>query len=340
MTKLYTGIDLHSNNNYIGIIDDSDRRVYKKRLPNKGEVILAELEPFKKEIAGVVVESTFNWYWLADCLMDAGYKVHLANPAGIQKYKGLKHSNDAYDSFWLAHLLRLNILPEGYIYPKEDRPVRDLLRKRGHLVKLRTSVINSLQGIINRNYGFKLTTNKIRQVSQDNVTPLLAGEDDLALSGAVSKDTIDYLSQQITRIERSLKNKVKTKQAFTWLQTIPGVGLILALTITLETGSIERFAKVGNFTSYCRKVPTSWTSNNKKKGKGNKKNGNKYLAWAFSEAAEFARRYNDMARTFYNRKLARTNRMVAHAALAHKLARASYYIMKDNVEFDNKKLFA
>ena len=148
MTKLYTGIDLHSNNNYIGIIDDSDRRIYKKRLPNKGEVILAELEPFKKELAGIVVESTFNWYWMLDCLMDAEYKVHLANPAGIQKYKGLKHSNDAYDSFWLAHLLRLNILPEGYIYPKEDRPVRDLLRKRGHLVKLRTSLINSLQGII------------------------------------------------------------------------------------------------------------------------------------------------------------------------------------------------
>jgi len=340
MTKLYTGIDLHSNNNYIGIIDNDDRRVYKKRLPNKREVILAELEPFKKELAGIVVESTFNWYWLVDCLMDAGYKVHLANPAGIQKYKGLKYSNDDYDSFWLAHLLRLNILPEGYIYPKEDRPVRDLLRKRGHLVKLRTSLINSLQGIINRNCGFKLTTGKIKQISQDNITPLLAGEDDLALSGAVSKDTIDYLSQQITRVERSVKNKVKIKPAFTWLQTIPGVGLILALTITLETGSIGRFAKVGDFTSYCRKVPTSWTSNNKNKGKGNKKNGNKYLAWAFSEAAELARQYNEIARAFYNRKLARTNRMVAHAALAHKLARASYYIMRDNVEFDNKKLFA
>ena len=208
------------------------------------------------------------------------------------------------------------------------------------MVKLRTSVINSLQGIINRNYGVKLAAGKIKQVSQDHVTPLLAGEDDLALSGTVSKDTIDYLSQQITKVERSVKNKVTTKPAFTCLQTIPGVGLILALTITLETGSIGRFAKVGNFTSYCRKVPTSWTSNNKNKGKGNKKNGNKYLAWAFSEAAEFARRYNEMARVFYNRKMARTNRMVAHTALAHKLARASYYIMRDNVEFDNNKLFA
>jgi len=130
MKKLYAGIDLHSNNIFLGIIDQEDQRVHKKRLPNMQDVILAELEPFKEEIVGVVVESTFNWYWLVDCLMDVGYKVHLANPAGIQKYKGLKYSDDQYDSFWLAHLLRLNILPEGYIYPKEDRPVRDLLRKK------------------------------------------------------------------------------------------------------------------------------------------------------------------------------------------------------------------
>jgi len=118
------------------------------------------------------------------------------------------------------------------------------------------------------------------------------------------------------------------------------VGKILSLTIMMETGSIDRFPKVGNFTSYCRKVPVSWTSNNKKKGRGNSKNGNKYLAWAFSEAAEFCRRYDNLARAFYNRKAARTNRMVAHAALAHKLTRAAYYIMRDNVEFDSSKHFA
>ena len=182
MKRLYAGIDLHSNNNYLGIIDHQDQRVYKKRLPNMADVILAELEPFREEIVGVVVESTFNWYWLVDCLMEVGYKVHLANPSGIQKYKGLKHSNDQYDSFWLAHLLRLNILPEGYIYPKKDRPVRDLLRKRGHLVKLRTSLINSLQGIINRNFGSKLGANKIKQVKENHVTPFLSGDNDLAVT--------------------------------------------------------------------------------------------------------------------------------------------------------------
>jgi transposase len=272
--------------------------------------------------------------------MEEGYRVHLANPAGIQKYKGLKYSDDQDDTFWLAHLLRLGILPEGYIYPKEERPVRDLLRKRGHLVKLRTSLINSLQGIIHRNCGVKLNATKIKALKENNVAPLLSGQEDLALSGMVSKETIDYLGQQIRKVENIVLDKVKLKKQYLYLLTIPGIGKILALTIMLEVGPIERFSNVGNLASYCRKVPTQWTSNNKKKGKGNKKNGNKYLAWAFSEAAEFARRYDQHARAFYNRKAAKKNFMVAHSALAHKLTRAAYYVMRDQVEFDSQKLFA
>ena len=338
--KLYAGIDLHANNNYLAIIDEKDTRVYKRKLPNQPDVILAELEPFRKDISGIVVESTFNWYWLVDLLMDVGYCLHLANPAAIQKYKGLKHSDDNHDAFWLAHMLRLKILPEGYIYPKEDRPVRDLLRKRGHLVQIRTALINSLQGIISRNCGCGLNANKIKAVKENHISPLLSGQEDLELSGAVSKECIDFLSGKIREIESAVKGKTKLNKSFIALQTIPGVGLILALTIMLETGTIKRFSKVGEYSSYCRKVPSKWTSNNKKKGKGNVKNGNKYLAWAFSEAAEFSRRYNDSAKTFFNRKSAKVNRMVAHAALAHKLTRASYYIMRDGVEFNSNKLFS
>lgn len=303
-------------------------------------MILTELKPFKDNIEGIVVESTFNWYWLVDLLMDEGYRLHLANPAGIQKYKGLKHSDDRYDSFWLAHLLRLGILPEGYIYPKRERPIRDLLRKRGHLVHLRTSLINSLQGIISRNCGCKLGANKIKAVKEDNISPLLQGRDDISLSGEVSKETIDYLGRQILRVENTILGKVKLKKEFVQLLTMAGVGKILALTIMLETGSIKRFPNVGDFASYCRKVPSKWTSNGKKKGKGNSKNGNKYLAWAFSEAAELSRRFDDRARAFYNRRAAKQNFMVAHSALAHKLSRAAYYVMRDQVVFDPQKLFA
>jgi transposase len=337
--ELYGAFDLHSNNNYLGIIDSNDKRIYKKKLPNDCQAILTALEPFKKNLVGLVVESTYNWYWLVDILMENGYTVHLANPAAIQKYEGLKHSDDRYDSFWLSHLLRLGILPEGYIYPKEDRPVRDLLRKRGHLVKLRTSLLLSLQGIISRNCGVKVQANHIKAVKENRVAPFLSGNDDLELSGAVSKETIDFLTRKIRKIETAIKKKVKLEKSFVTLQTMCGVGDILSLTIMLETGSIERFPKVGDYVSYCRKVPTGWTSNGKTKGKGNKKNGNKYLAWAFSEAAELARRYDENARAWYNRKAAKTNFMIAHSALASKLARAAYYIMKNGVPFDHRKLF-
>lgn len=113
--KLYGGIDLHSNNNYVGIIDRKEKKVFKKKLPNDLEEVLKALKPYRKEIVGLAVESTFNWYWLVDGLMDNGYRVHLANPSAIKQYEGLKHSDDERDAFHLAQLLKLGILPEGYI---------------------------------------------------------------------------------------------------------------------------------------------------------------------------------------------------------------------------------
>jgi transposase len=106
----------------------------------------------------------------------------------------------------------------------------------------------------------------------------------------------------------------------------------------LETGPIGRFPTVGNYASYCRKVPSRWTSNGKNKGKGNKKSGNKYLAWAFAEVAEMALRFDATVRKYYNRKASKTNFMAARGALAHKMARAAYYVMRDHVPFDPKKL--
>ena len=214
MSTLYAGIDLHSNNSHLAILDQEEKRVFHKRLPNMADVLLAELEPFKDELSEIVVESTFNWYWLVDCLMEQQYNVLLANPAAIQQYKGLKHVDDKHDAFWLAHMARLGIIPQGFIYPKEERPFRDLLRKRGHLVRLRTSVINSLQGIISRNCGCGLSGNKIKRLRENHVAPLLFANEDLALSGEVSKDVIDFLGQQISRIESLVLKKVQLRKPF------------------------------------------------------------------------------------------------------------------------------
>ena len=153
---LYCGIDLHAKSSYLAIIDEQRKRIFKRNVPNDRATVLGFLAPYKSELAGVVVESTFNWYWLVDAIMEEGYTVHLANPSAIKQYEGLKYVDDKHDAFWLAELLSLGILKEGYIYPKEQRPVRDLLRKRGHLVRLRSSLLTSLQNTVVNTSGIKI----------------------------------------------------------------------------------------------------------------------------------------------------------------------------------------
>ncbi len=339
MEGLYAGSDLHGNSNFLGIIDAQGKRVFKKKMPNELALIRQTLQPFQEELVGIAVESTYNWYWMVDGLMEEGYKVHLANPSAIQQYTGLKHTDDKHDAFWLAEMLRLGILPEGYIYPKEERPMRDLLRKRGHLVRLRTSLVVSLQNILSRNLGRKLRVNDIKSLREDRITSFLGMSEDIALAGRVSKEAIDHLTRQIYKIEWAVQKKITVKEEYRYLLTLPGVGKILALTIMLETGPISRFETVGDYVSYCRKVPSQWMSNGKWKGSGNRKNGNKYLSWAYAEASEFARRLYPEPRAYYHRKMQKSNAAVAHSALSNKLARAGYYVIRDQVPFRPEKLF-
>jgi transposase len=334
----YAGIDLHSSNNFVGIINEEDRRLYQKRLPNRLEDVLLALEPFKESLKGVVIESTYNWYWLVDGLQEHGYKVHLANPSAIKQYEGLKHTDDKWDSFWLAHMKRLNILPEGYIYPKEERPVRDLLRRRLLYVRHRTSHILSLQSAITRNLGYNISGNDIKKLNGSDADQLF-DEPFLVLAAENSIATIGFLSERINEIERGVKSHARLKPEFKHLLTMPGIGNILGLTIMLEVGDIKRFPEVGNYSSYCRCVKSDRLSNKKKKGEGNRKNGNKYLAWAYVEAANFAVRSYPEFQGFYDRKKSRTNGVVAIKAVSNKLARASYYVMRDHVPYDASKMF-
>ena len=247
----------------------------------------------------------------------------------------MKHSDDQHDAFFLAQLLILGILPQGYIYPKEDRPVRDLARKRMFLVKHKTAHILSLQSLIARCSGQRISSNELRTFTSEDLQRLLK-EEHLVLSAQANLDSISFFKQQIHGLEKVIKNKLKLNQAFNGLLTVPGIGNILAMTIMLEVGDIGRFAKVGNFTSYCRCAPTQRLSDGKSKGSGNRKNGNRYLSWAFSEAAQMSRRYNQRFRRYHDRKAAQTNTIVAARALSNKLARVCYYIMRDQVAFNEE----
>jgi transposase len=337
--KLYGAIDLHSNNNVTVVSDEQDHVVYEKRLPNDLSLIVEQLSAYRESLQGIVVESTYNWYWLVDGLMDDGHKIHLANTAAIQQYEGLKYTDDQYDARWLAHLLRLGILPQGYIYPKEHRPVRDLLRKRGQMVRQRTANLLSIQNLFSRNTGGSMKANRVKTLHSKEVEELVANPD-LALAIKANLAMLQCADEQINILEKSVIDRVKLKPEFRLLTTTPGIGHILALTIMLETGDIGRFATVGDYASYCRCVGSKKITNGKKKGQGNTKNGNKYLAWAYVEAANFAIRFSAKIKSFYQRKKSKTNGIVAIKAVAHKLCRACYYIIKDQIAFDVTKAFA
>jgi transposase len=336
---MYGGIDLHSNNSVIAIIDDADRVVAQKRLPNDVTKIIGFLVRWQEQLAGIVVESTYNWYWLVDGLQEAGFHVHLANTAAIKQYEGLKHSDDETDAQHLAHLLRLGILPTGTILPREQRAVRDLGRKRMQLVQSCAAHVLAVENIIAQQLGGRMTSNQIKRLTDDAVDNLsLAADVGLAIKANVA--VIATLQSQIEVLEKRLQERVKPRPQYGLLASVPGIGQTLATVILLETGPIDRFADVGNFASYARCVDSVHTSNRKKKGEGNVKNGNKYLAWAFVEAANFAKRFCPEAKRFHERKKARTNNIVATKALAHKLARACYHILKEGKPFDATRCFA
>ena len=159
---LYAGCDLHAKSNDWGVVDEEGRRVFKKKVGEEGEKILEMRERFGGDLIGVVVESRFNWYWLVDFLMEEGYGVHLANRGKMQKYSGMKYGEDEEDAFWLAERLWLGVLPEGYIDPREERPIGDLLCKRGHLVRMRTWALLSLQDIVSRDCGRRVRSYLLR----------------------------------------------------------------------------------------------------------------------------------------------------------------------------------
>src|SRR6266852_2481215 len=138
MKKVVAGMDLHSNNVVIGVMDVDAKRVASRKVACDLKEVVKFLAPFKPLLEKVGVESTYNWYWLVDGLQAQKYPVVLANPAAMDQYSGVKHADDTNDAFFVAELLRLNILPTGHIYDADLRPVRDLLRRRLMLVQHRT----------------------------------------------------------------------------------------------------------------------------------------------------------------------------------------------------------
>jgi transposase len=336
--KLIAGIDLHGNNVVIGIINQDGRRIEHKKVSTELSKVIAVLKPYKAQLTSMAVESTFNWYWLVDGLREEGYPIDLANPAKIEQYNGIKHADDKNDAFFLAELQRLSILPKGYIYDAQRRPVRDLLRRRATLVAHRTSLFISFKSLYTRTTGDQMPLKVLKAMEPEEGLKLYKHPAN-QLIAQIHLEQIAALDKHTARIEKGVLNCARELPLYEKLLTLPGVGKILGMTITMEVGDISRFKTDGHFASYCRAVDSRRISNGKQKGENNQKCGNRYLSWAFVEAANFAKRSDEQCRRWYDRKKARTNTMIATKALACKLAKAAWHVMTHQVDYDPCRMF-
>src|SRR5665811_222255 len=182
-----------------------------------------------------------SWYWLVDGLRAKNFPVILVNTAAIQQYEGLKHADDQYDSWWLAHMMRLGILPKGHIYPPGERAVRDLLRKRATLVRQRTANILSVQNLEARNRGTKISSKEVKHLTGARIAELYENED-LALALTTTLKVIETFTEQTRLLERAVLAKARLRSEFKLLLTVWGIGEILGLTIMYEAGEMSRFA--------------------------------------------------------------------------------------------------
>ena len=260
-------------------------------------------------------------------------------PQKLYRYSGLKHADDMDDAYHLAELQRLKILPKAHVYDPQLRPVRDLLRRRTLLVHQRTALLLSFKSLHARTTGQPLDLRDVKKMEPQEAAKLYTHPAN-QLIASVQAEQMRSLDKSVRKIENAVLAGAWEIPMFDKLLTIPGIGRILGMTITMEVGAIKRFKTDGDFASYCRMVDAKHLSNGKQKADNNQKCGNAYLSWAFVEAANFSRRHDEHCRRWYDRKAAKTSKVIATKALGCKLAKAAWHVMTKECDYDKKRMFA
>jgi transposase len=276
--SFYCGIDLSARDSHVCVINYQLARLVDQKVKNDLQLIISLLEPYKAELQ-IVVESTFNWYWLVDGLRAAGFNVCLAHTLGLFMITGAKIKTDRRDAFSLAKLLLAGVIPRAYIYPPDTRPVRDLLRQRLVLVQRRAELYGRLSRLLLREGILDASRHEIKELSEAELEQYFA-HPLLQLSVSQELARIRLYSEQITQLEQAILARAQAQAVFARLQQVCGIGPVLALTILYEVGEVSRFEGVRHFCSYCRVVPGLAQSGAvTRRGRGSKQ-GNHYLKWA------------------------------------------------------------
>lgn len=355
------GLDLHCNNVVVAIKKTESKNgvlegklVLSKRFPVVGEAAKLQLAdalaPYCNEAGTTaVVESTYNWYWLADLFEEKGWSLKICDPSTVSR-ANIKVADDFTDAAYLAEMLRVDSIKTTPIMPKADRAFRDFARFRQTLVRDRARAKITLVNLFTNHLSERIRVNALVDEAYQAII------DDRPVDGEIVASYFDeplvrervssllrlilFYDKEIASADSLIEDRSKEDANARQLRTIKGCGKVLSTAIAVELGDLSRFPNRKSFVSYCRLAPTAKLSNGKSKGQGNAKNGNAYLSWALTELANLMIRFNPPAKKFYDRNFNRTHlRVKAIRAVAAKLARAIYTMLKSGESFDVNRSF-
>jgi transposase len=333
----YCGIDLHARTMYLCILNQAGAIVLHRNMKADPDSFLTAIAPYRDQIA-VAVECIFTWYWLADLCAREKITFVLGHALYMKAIHGGKAKNDKIDAQKIAALLRGGMIPEAYVYPETMRSTRDLLRRRMHMMHQRAQLLAHVQNT-NHQYNLPDIGKKISyRGNREGVAERFA---DASARSSVAFDLkrIGFYDGLLNEIELEIVRHAKQHDpnSLYLLDTVPGVGKILSLVLLYEIHDIGRFPSVQDFASYCRLVKPRKESAGKVYGSSGGKIGNAHLKWAFSEAAVGFLRHNPEGQTYLARLEKKHGKGKAISILAHKLARAVYYILRRKEAFDMKR---
>jgi transposase len=334
-TTYYGGIDLHARSMFVTVMNKAGKVLFRRDMPNDFKVFAQFMKPFLPRLA-VGVESTYNWYWLADACRPAKIPFYLGHALYMKAITGGKKKNDRIDSKTIADLMRSNMFPLAYAYPKEMRATRDLLRRRHRLVSLRAEAYTHIQLIFTQQGILDIGTTEVKSKKTRHTLLDKFAQPDLKMTIESDLHVIEALDPVIAKLERQILTQAKhhDRKAFEILQTMPGIGEMLALTILYEMHSPARFESPQQFSSYCRVVKCERTSCGKSTGGGNQKIGNPYLKWALGEIIIHAQVYSPRLKRYYEQLQAKFGKGRAKSIIAHQFAVAIYFMLKNKTVFD------
>jgi transposase len=339
--RFYCGIDLHARSMHLCILDYTGNVVLDKNLAARPETFLKAIAPFRDDVV-IGVACLYAWYWLADLCQREKLPFVLGHALYMKLIYGAKAKNDKIDANKIARLLRGGNFPLAYVYPKGMRETRDLLRRRNYLVRQRAALFTHLQ-ILNGQYNLPPFPKKLSFAANraELNIPERFADPSVQRSAAVDLAVIDALDAQLGDLELYLTRtaKVDDVQTYHRLQTIPGVGKVLALVLLYEIHDIERFGSEGQLLSYARLVRPGHESAGKVVGSGGQKIGNAHLRWAFAEAACLFLRASERAKQWKEKQVKKRDEKRVLAILAARLARAVYHLWRKHEAFDETRFW-